>query len=367
MRRIISALLISISTALALAQGTPPLQLADGAPDRYIVKSGDTLWGIASKFLKDPYRWGELWKLNATEIKNPQRIYPGQVLALDKSGNEPQLKLVTVTEQRREYVDPLRKAIPSIPAQDIEPFLSEPRIVDPAAFNAAPRVVAVQDNRTVAGTGDTVYATEVDAKESLFPIFLQGEARYAPDPNDPTQVAPKPRGWQLFRPAKPLVDPDTKETLGYEAVYLGTARVTQTGVPSSFLVLSAKMEIQRDDRLQPAPRQDVPSYIPRAPKTLIQGKILGIYSGVTYGGPQTIVTLNRGAADGLEVGHVLAVDAAGAKVVYRSQEGSDRTDYQLPDTRNGLMFVFRVFDRVSYAMIMNATTPVLVGDLVHTP
>ncbi|MCX7148909.1 MAG: LysM domain-containing protein, partial [Rhodocyclales bacterium] len=104
MRRIISALLISISTTVAVAQGAQPLQLADGAPDRHVVTSGDTLWGIAAKFLKDPYRWGELWKLNAEEIKNPQRIYPGQVIVLDKSGNQPRVKLVTVTEQRREYV-----------------------------------------------------------------------------------------------------------------------------------------------------------------------------------------------------------------------------------------------------------------------
>ncbi|MBL8480105.1 MAG: LysM peptidoglycan-binding domain-containing protein, partial [Sterolibacteriaceae bacterium] len=89
MRRIISALLISISSTLALAQGAQPLQLADGAPDRHVVVAGDTLWSIAAKFLKDPYRWGELWKLNATEIKNPQRIFPGQVLALDRSGTQP--------------------------------------------------------------------------------------------------------------------------------------------------------------------------------------------------------------------------------------------------------------------------------------
>lgn len=338
MRRIISALLISISTTLVIAQGTAPLQLADGAPDRYIVKAGDTLWGIAAKYLKDPYRWGELWKLNAEEIKNPQRIYPGQVLALDRSGNEPHLTLITVKEPQREYVDPLRKAIPSIPPQDIEPFLSQPRVVDAASAEAAPRVVALQENRVVAGAGDTVYTTE------------------------PTE---HPKSWQLFRPSKPLVDPDSGETLGYESVYLGTARKTQGGVPSSFLVLTAKMEIQRDDKLLPAPRQDVPSYIPRAPATRIVGKVLAIYSGVTYGGPQTIVTLNRGKADGLEEGHVLAVDAAGAKVIYRSQ--NERTDYQLPDSRNGLMFVFRVYDRVSYALIMNATTPVLVGDVVHTP
>ncbi len=362
MRRIISALLITISTTLVLAQGTRPLQLADGAPDRHVVVRGDTLWGIASKFLKDPYRWGELWKLNAEEIRNPHRIYPGQVIVLDKSGNEPRLRLVTIVEPRHEYVDPLRKAIPSIPPQDIEPFLSEPRVIDPALLAAAPRVVALQDNRVVAGAGDTIYATEPTARDTLFPMSLQGDARSTPDA---PEVAAPPKTWQLFRPGKPLLDPDTKETLGYESVFLGTARMTQGGVPSSFLVLTAKMEIQRDDQLLPAPRQDVPSYIPRAPTTMIQGKVLAIYSGVTYGGPQTIVTLNRGKADGLEPGHVLSVDSAGAKVIYRSKD--ERTDYQLPDSRNGLMFVFRVFDRISYALIMSATTPVLVGDLVHTP
>jgi LysM repeat protein len=362
MRRIISVLLISISTAMAVAQGTPRLQLADGAPDRHVVVRGDTLWGIASKFLKDPYRWGELWKLNAEEIKNPHLIYPGQVLVLDKSGNQPQLRLETVTEPRREYVDPLRKAIPSIPAQDIEPFLSEPRVIDPALLAAAPHVVALQDNRVVAGAGDTVFASASTASDRLFPMFLQGDARFTPE--NPEVIA-QPKTWQLFRPSKPLLDPDTGETLGYESMFLGTARMTQGGVPSSFLVLTAKMEIQRDDQLLPAPRQDVPSYIPRSPTTMITGKVLAIYSGVTYGGPQNIVTLNRGKADGLEVGHVLAVDSAGAKVIYRSQD--ERTDYQLPDSRNGLMFVFRVYDRISYALIMNATTPVVVGDLVRTP
>jgi hypothetical protein len=362
MRRIISALLISISTTLALAQGSSPLQLADGAPERYVVKSGDTLWGISSKFLKDPYRWGELWRLNAEDVHNPHRIYPGQVLALDRSGDQPRLRLVTVIEPRHEYVESLRKAIPSIPAQAIEPFLSEPRVIDPDLLTAAPRVVALQDNRVVAGAGDTVYASASTAPDRLFPVFLQGDARFTPENPD---VNAQPKSWQLFRPSKPLVDPDTGDTLGYESVFLGTARLTQGGVPSSYLVLSAKMEIQRDDQLLPAPRQDVPSYVPRAPATMIQGKVLAIYSGVTYGGPQTIVTLNRGKADGLEAGHVLAVDAAGAKVIYRSQ--NERTDYQLPDSRNGLMFVFRVFDRISYALIMNATTPVLVGDLVRTP
>ena len=338
MRRIISALLISISTTLALAQGAQPLELADGAPDRHVVISGDTLWGISARFLKDPYRWGELWKLNAEQIRNPQLIYPGQVLVLDRSGSQPRLKLVTVRERRHEYVEPLRKGIPSIPPQDIEPFLSEPRVLDATGLDAAPRVVALQGDHVLAGAGDTIYTTEVTARHKV---------------------------WQLFRPGAPLVDPDTKETLGYEAVFLGTARMTKEGVPSSFLILTSKLEVVRDDRLLPAPRQDVPNYIPHAPTTMIRAKVLAIYGGVNFGGPQSVITLNRGKADGLEPGHVLAADLAGAEVVNR-YEGA-KTTYQLPDARNGLLFVFRVFDRVSYALVMNATHPMVVGDTVRTP
>lgn len=338
MRRIISALLISISSTLALAQGAQPLQLADGAPDRHVVVEGDTLWSIAARFLKDPYRWGELWKLNASEIKNPQRIYPGQVLALDRSGSQPRLKLATVKEQRREYVEPLKKGIPSIPPQDIEPFLSEPRVLEADGLATAPRVVALQGDRVIAGSGDTIYTTEVTAQHKV---------------------------WQLFRQGKPLLDPDTGETLGHEAVFLGTARMTKSGVPSSFLVTSSIQEIVRDDRLMAAPRQDVVNYVPRAPTRPIKAKIIGMYSGVSFGGPQSVVTLNRGKADGLEPGHVLAADVAGKAVINRYQ--GDRTDYQLPDARNGLLFVFRVFDRVSYALIMNATQPITVGDTVRAP
>ena len=338
MRRIISALLISISTTLALAQGAQPLQMADGAPDRYVVTAGDTLWGIAAKFLKDPYRWGELWKLNADEIKAPQHIYPGQVIVLDRSGNEPRVKLVTYAEQRREYVEPRKKGIPSIAPQDIEPFLSEPRVLEATGLDAAPRIVALQGDRVIAGAGDTIYTTEVKVQHKI---------------------------WQLFRQGEPLVEPDTREILGYEAVYLGTARLTSGGVPSSFRVLTSRMEVVRDDRLLPAPRQDVPNYIPRTPDKMIRAKVIAIYGGVSFGGPQSMVVINRGKGDGLELGHVLAVDLAGAEIVDRYK--GDASTYRLPDARNGLLFVFRVFDRVSYALVMNATQPMVVGDTARTP
>ena len=365
MRRIISALLISISTTLAVAQGAQPLQLADGAPDRHVVVSGDTLWGISAKFLKDPYRWGELWKLNAEEIRNPQLIYPGQVILLDRSGDQPRLKLATVTEQRREYVEPLHKAIPSIPPREIEPFLSQGRVLDANWLDDAPRVVALQGDRVIAGAGDTIYTTEVTGRRRLLRIFRPGEAPAAgAEEGEPTEVAQQ-KIWQIFRPGKALVDPDTNETLGHEAVYLGTARLTATGSPASYLILSSKMEVVRNDRLLEAPRQDVLNYMPHRPATMIKGKVLGIYDGVNFGGPQAVVTLNRGKADGLELGHVLAIDLAGVEVTNRY--GRYTNTYQLPDARNGLVFVFRVFDRVSYAMIMGTTVPVVVGDTVRTP
>ena len=338
MRRIISALLFAISSTAVLAQAAPPPQLAEGAPDRYIVAPGDTLWGIAARFLKDPYRWGELWRLNSDEIKNPQRIYPGQVLVLDKSGNEPRLKLVTVNEQRREYVEALKKEIPAIDAQVIEPFLSEARIVEPGGLDKAPRIVAIEGNRVLSGAGDTIYTTEVTEKHKT---------------------------WQIFRQGKQLVDPDSGETLGMEAIYLGTARQTGGGTPSAFSIGVSRQEVLVNDRLMPAPRADVPTYIPRPPEKKIAGKVLSIYSGISFSGPKSIVAINRGKADGLEAGHVLAADIAGQKVTNRFRD--ERTDYQLPDKRNGLLYIFRVFDRVSFALVMNAVQPIVVGDSVHTP
>jgi hypothetical protein len=148
-------------------------------------------------------------------------------------------------------------------------------------------------------------------------------------------------------------------------VFLGTARLTKDGVPSSFLVLTSKQEIVPDDRLLAAPQHDVVNYIPHPPTKMIRAKVLAMYSGVNFGGPQTVITLNRGKVDGLEIGHVLAVDLAGTTVSNRYQ--GEKTDYKLPDARNGLLFVFRVFDRVAYALVMNATHPVVVGDTVRTP
>lgn len=354
MRHIISALFLCISTVLAHAGATEPLALADGAPDRYTVVRGDTLWGLSAKYLKDPFRWPTLWKMNTQEVKNPHRIYPGQVLVLDRSGATPRLRFdsssgkgaqLTERVSPREYVESSNAPIPSIPPQDIEPFLSQPRVVDQATMAGALRVVGLQGNRVIVGAGDTIYTTPYAA--------------------DATSAEAVKGVWQVFRPGKALSDPVTGENLGFEAKYLGTAKITGQGEVTSFRLLTSKEEVLAGDLLLPAPRMDVVSYTPHAPEKMLSGRVLSIYGGVMYGGPQSVVVLNLGKKDGVEPGHVLAVDKAGA--IIDDRLAGEKQTYTLPDMRNGLAFVFRVFDRVSYALVMSAQQPVIVGDVAHTP
>lgn len=338
MRRIIFALLFSFSTA-ALAQGGS-IELAPDAPDHHVVVPGDTLWGIASKFLKDPFRWPQIWRMNAEQVKNPHRIYPGQVVILDRSGAEPQLKLGNVVKlepQVRATAEP--KEIPAIPAQVIEPFLAQPLVIDPAGFENAPRVVATQESRVITGNGDLIYASGID------PAVSQ---------------------WQVYSPGKPFVDPDNGQLLGVEAIFLGNARtVGQFGDATPLLITTIKQEIARGDRLVPASRPEIVSYMPRVPTQSVNGSILSLYGGVGEGGRHSIVAISRGRQDGIERGHVLAIYRAGATVTNRYDDKVHT--HVLPDERYGLMFVFRVFDRVSYALVTEASRPVIPGDRVRNP
>lgn len=342
MSHIISALLIAFSSAVAFAQApAAPLELAPDAPDRHIVVPGDTLWGISSKFLKDPFRWPEIWRLNTEQVKNPHRIYPGQVVILDLSDGQPRLKLGTVKAGPKIYEEKERKEIPAIPQQAIEPFLSEPLVVEATGLDAAPRIVATQEDRVVVGSGNLVYA-ENTGKET--------------------------RQWQIYRPGKPLIDPDTNEVLGLEAIYLGRARTVRPGDEVSTLEITvARQEIGAGDRLVPASGLDVPTYAPHAPANPISGRIMSIYGGVGEAGRHSIVTLSRGKRDGVEVGHVLAINRAGAQVSNRFDEDKPAVVHQLPDEAYGLVFVFRVFDRVSYALVMGGNRPVVIGDIVKKP
>lgn len=342
MRHIIFALIFGFSTAAAVAQSAKPIELAPDAPERHIVVPGDTLWGIAGKFLKDPFRWPELWKMNAEQVRNPHRIYPGQVLILDRSGAEPRLRLGNVIKLGPEVrVETPPQEIPAIPASAIEPFLSQPLVINPGEFDTAPRIVATQEDRVFTGTGDKIYATN--------------------------NADPKIKRWHVFRPGRALKDPDNGEILGIEAVYLGSAR--PDGEPGDVLPLvltSVKQEIGRGDYLVPAERPEVMSYVPHAPTQDINGRVMLIYGGVGEAAVNSVVSLSRGKQDGLEVGHVVAIYRAGAAVTNRFEDDKPQT-HLLPDERIGLAFVFRVFDRVSYALITNASRPVMEGDKIRKP
>lgn len=336
--RIISALLLTFSTACALAQATPPLRLADDAPDRHVVVRGDTLWDISAKFLKEPYRWPEIWRLNKQQIKNPHRIYPGQVIVLDRSGIDPQLRLETVRLEPKVYAETTADAISSIPQHIIEPFLSQPLVIGEDGLKDAPRIVATQEDRVYVGAGNKAYVAGMKEEAKL---------------------------WQVYRSAKPIADPETSEILGYEAFYLGSAQLLAKGETATVEIVSAKQEIGLGDRLMPAARPQIISYAPHAPATQIQGQVAAMYGGVKEAGRNSIITLNRGTRDGLEVGHVLALYRKGVERMVRN--GDEKEIHKLPNERYGLVFVFRTFERVSYALVMSVTRPVTVADIVQTP
>lgn len=346
MTRIISALLVAFSSAAiaapAMAQEAAPketreLELVADAPDRHIVMPGDTLWSISARFVKDPKRWPQLWRLNDEQVKNPHRIRPGQVLVL-RRGAEPYIELETVRIQPKQVDTPLTQEISAIPQSVIGPYLIRPLVIEPGALDGAPRIVALQDNRLMVGTGANIYVTGIKSRHA--------------------------QTFQIYRPGAALTDPATKEVIGHEAVFLGTAKLTQAGDPAILQIGNAVGEIGIGDRLTPLPQVDIVNYVPHAPKTVVDGRVMSVV-GALVGGTYSVVTLNRGKKDGIEIGHALALQMAGISVTDRFKDRQET--FQLPDERFGLVFVFRVFDRVSYALVMQTTREVGVGDAVRTP
>lgn len=361
-------------TANEVAQkGVPLSELAPNAPDSYTVKSGDTLWDISKLFLKSPWRWPELWGMNLNDIKNPHRIYPGQVLVLERLGDKATLRVagggdgaapdtVRVTPRTR-YEALADLALPALKSRVIEAFLAEPLIVDAAELQAAPRIVATQEERVLLTRGDRAYA-----RGSNGAPLLDDQAKL--------------QLFRLFRNATPLKDPGTGEILGYEAQYIGKAQLTRsetTGevqgekgqlesavVPATIDIVSAKEEIRVGDRMLPEPARELSSYTPHAPSQAVEARIVSVYgSAVINAGQSQVVAINRGTQDGMEAGHVLAILKDGQRIV-------DRTDptrplMKLPSERNGLLMVFRTFDRVSYALILEITDSVRVGDRLVNP
>jgi hypothetical protein len=235
--------------------------------------------------------------------------------------------------------------IPSIPASAIEPFLTRPLVIEPDGLDKAPTIVATQQDRVILAAGNRAYVRGMgDSKEDT---------------------------WYVYRRGKPLIDPDTEQVLAHEAIYLGTAQMTRPGEPATVVLTSAVQEVNAGDKLVAAGRAQPVSYAPHAPDKPISGRVMDIYGGlgkVGEAGPLQIVSINRGRADGIEMGHVLALYSLGGSVRDTTKAGDDpQARIALPDERAGLAFVFRVFERVSYALIMQLTLPVRPLDVVRTP
>ena len=402
-KSIISAVLFISLWAAGI--GSAAVALTDNPPETYTVVKGDTLWDISGKFLKEPWRWPEIWDMNKDQIKNPHWIYPGDLIFLDRSGADPRLRLVrgvdTSRLSPRTRVEELDvQPIPSVPAGVIGPFLSRPLLIEASALDNAPLIVAGDENRVMMGNGSRAFARGLNPEH--------GSVLHA------------------YRPTAPVVDPETGEYLGYGATYLGEAKVIEFAEISTIEFTSVKREIGIGDRLLPAGPPMPYAYTPHAPVTEVNARIISSYSNLREMGTNSIVVLNRGSRDGLDEGTVLAIyrePAAHRRIMrtgrpfwgtpaelettqsawrgppYWGDPGpaeelsalqnnpmartaklpgprfgiqrpiiNDQSPLsKLPKERYGLLMVFRTFDRVSFALVMESKRPVEVLDAARNP
>jgi len=332
----------------APAQSIP---LAPNAPDSYVVKRGDTLWGIAKVFLRDPWYWPEIWQVNP-QVHNPHLIYPGDTLRLVFIDGRPQILLQRGDEARvepRVRSEPLETAITTIPYATVAAFMSKPSVLDQNQIKNAPYVLATRDLHVVMAEGNTLYARG-------FTGPVESGAHY-----------------NVVRVGEKLIDPDDKRLLGYNGIFTGAAHVTRDGPTVSLIMTESALETRAGDKLLPG-GVDVPlDFIPSPPRVQTNGRIIAVSDGVTIIGQYYVVVINRGARDGLAPGNVLAVYDTGPIVDDTDKKGFFNTDrfltknVQLPSERTGTFMVFKTFDNISYGLIMEATDLIRVGDKIQSP
>jgi hypothetical protein len=337
-------------TPAAVESITPDVVKPD-RPERYIVKKGDTLWDLSAKFLKNPWLWPEMWHIN-TQIRNPHLIYPGDVVLLYYVDGKPYLTLEgsagtrptlpagvgTVKLKPTIRLETLNQAIDTLPRTAIAAFISNPRVLTEKQFEEAPYVFSSRETHLINGQGDRVYVRNVqDDQQIEYVVIRKGDA---------------------------YVDPDTDEVLGYEAQDIADARMVRVADPSTIVITRVRKEVLTGDNLIAHLEQKINfNFFPRAPRHKVSGKIIAVYDGLTQIGQFNVVILNRGEQDGMKIGHVLAVYQAGTYV--RDNKTGD--DVLLPEERAGLLMVFRVFEKLSYGIIMEAERALKVLDSVRNP
>jgi hypothetical protein len=337
----------SLALALALlaaAAYADQVTLKDGHPDRHVVVKGDTLWDISDQFLDSPWLWPEIWYVNP-QVENPHLIYPGDILNLVYVDGKPQLRAQrakgTYKLSPKARVERLDKAIPTIPIDAIQQFLTQPLVVDQETLENAPYVVSSADEHLIVGAGDRVYVRGLSSDE--------GDR------------------FHIFRPGDAYVDPQTGEVLGYEALYLGDGAAQKFGDPSTLKLTRTTREINIGDRVMPMSQEDVHAYFtPHSPEQKIDGTIISVVDGVSQIGQYQIVVINRGTREGVDVGSVFEIFQAGELIV--DQVSKERNaSVKLPDEKAGLLMVFRTFEKVSFGLIMKASSALHVGDRVRNP
>lgn len=335
-------------SAQAPAAATTDPELNSKVPLRYVVKKGDTLWDIANHFLKQPWKWPELWYGNPN-IKNPHLIYPGDVLYLTYVDGKPRLsRAAPATPAGVEKLSPqvreeaLAEPIPTIPGDAIRAFLRGSRVVGASELDEAPYIVDFTEAHLIGGAG--------------IPAYAKGLAAGAP------------RNHSIMRKGGVYRDPETREVLGYEAAYIGSASVTTPGDPARIHLDSTVREVLAGDRLLEQDESALmdANFYPHAPEANIEGHIIAVTDGVSQISRYQIVTLSRGARDGVEVGQVYTIYQAGREV--RDPYGSGGNPVvRLPEEQAGLLMVFKTYERVSYALVMKSIRSIHLLDKFRKP
>ena len=338
-------------TAPAPAPKTAPLPVKKTAPVRYVVKKGDTLWSISAHFFSSPWLWPEVWYENHY-ISDPHLIYPGDVItlkggALTVSRNGTVVKSTLPFRQLKPRITrtPLSKAIPTIPYDEISDLLSKPRVMTAKEYDKAPYVLRSVNGQMLAAAPDSVYVRGTELKG------VDIGASYA-----------------VVRKEKPLHDPNDGALLGYEVLSMGRGAVAALGDPATLILTESTQEITPGNRLVEAGSGTVPAQFPLlTPESRIKGQIIDVIGGLGEVGQYQVVVLDRGSRDKLEMGDVLGIERTGKQIKDPYAQANMSHQVMLPDQHIGELVVFRVFDRVSFALVMHATQPVSIGNTVTNP
>ena len=333
---------------LPVAPDQHDVEFRASAPEQYTVVPGDTLWDLSNRFLVQPWYWPEIWYVNP-QIQNPHLIYPGDVITLFYVGGKPYL---TVGGGPRiagaERLSPKIRSADidagtyGIPIQAIQQFIIRPQVVSEEVLDAAPYIVGSQEQRLAYGSGDRVYVRGLD---------LNTQDKYT-----------------VFRPGDAFYDPETEELLGYEAIMVGDGEIIRLEDPATFDLSETKREALRGDRLLPINFKDIDTeFVPHAPNDQVHGYIISLFDAITQVGTFQVITLNLGDRNGIEKGHVLAVNQAGRVIADPFEKPGSLVDVQLPEETAGVAMVFRTYEKVSYALIMETTRPIQIGDAVVNP